>query len=114
MSLQNFSAKLNPNESLHLENDSNYACPLNQFCSFEARFLCRDIPLRDCQSCDVSILFGITAIYVLLGIAIFVGNGLIISVYVYRYYMENVTKSDAIRLSLAVADTISGRITFKI
>jgi len=97
--------------SSHLHNHSSHnMCPLNEFCSAEARTECRDILLKSCKHCNISILHGLSVIYFVLGIAIFLGNFIIITVYSYKFYKRAAKlKSDPVRLSLAIADIITSK-----
>ena len=84
------------------------SCPFNEFCSSEAAYLCKDQQLASCKYCNVSIAYFLFAIYFLMAIAIFIANGMIIAVYAYQYTKKIVAKSDPIRISLAIADILTG------
>ena len=99
---------LNISLTADYHNGSNCSCPFNEFCSAEARLYCYDKPLSQCEHCNVTIAHGLAALYFFMGLAIFMGNGLIIGVFAFNYMKKTVTQSDPIKLSLAIADLLTG------
>lgn len=99
---------IDTNLSLHNSSRNYSNCPLNEFCSVEAKYYCPDKNLNTCKYCNVTIVYILFVVYFIMGCAIFMANGMIIAVYIYRYRIKVVAKSDPIRLSLAVADILTG------
>ena len=84
-------------------------CGFPTFCSLEASIKCYNTSLSACEECSMASAGVLTAIYVILGVLIVVGNGFILwNVFLRRNGFDDTYGK--IRGSLALADIISGKL----
>lgn len=85
-------------------------CGTVPFCNNVASSHCRNITIKDCEQC--SMVQGSLFLFflILLGLAIVAGNLLILAVGHLRYRKHILTKSDVLKISLALADVLTGTI----
>ena len=86
-------------------------CGVPGICSIQAKNNCFHVPLQTCEECSSASL-GLFIFFVsCLGLAILLGNLLVIKVYYFQYRNKKLSKFDNFRLSLAVADLLTGNLS---
>ena len=90
-------------------NNVSRLCGFPSFCSVTAQQSCKNTTLLNCSDCSMSQAGILSAVYLIIGIAIILGNGLDLwNVFVKKKkYTQSYSK---IRGSLAVANFISGNL----
>ena len=91
---------------------ANISCPYNTFCVGNASESCNDTAMYECADCNYSGFIALLCIAFILGVFIVMGNALIIAIFVQRWRKSSDMKTDAIKLSLAVADLVTGEFCF--
>ena len=83
-------------------------CGSVPFCDYFANFACMNTSIKICDQCSVvnGSLFVIGLL--ILGLIILLSNILIVTVYYRRHQKKKLSKSDIIKLSLAIADLFTG------
>ena len=83
-------------------------CGFPSFCSADAYDTCLTTPLKDCQKCNAEHFGILVAVYVVLGLFIMLGNGIILwNVFSKRKGFKDTYSK--IRGSLAFADFMTGK-----
>ncbi|XP_076803141.1 uncharacterized protein LOC143447091 [Clavelina lepadiformis] len=100
-----------------LDNGKQFSAENSIFCGFpgvcqgsliDIYNQCADIPLLSCDKCDLTRGAVFLSFVILLGLAILIGNILIICVGIQRHRKNKHTKMDLCRSSLALADLTTG------
>ena len=89
----------------------NYDCVDNMFCLPEAIYTCRDTAIKNCSECNYSALVAFICVATILGIVIVLGNLLTLAVFIKRHRSGYDMKVDAIKMSLSVADLLTGNLS---
>ena len=89
-------------------------CGTLPFCDNSAKTLCKNITINRCEQCSLVKASSFVFFLVLLGLTIFIGNMLIITVGYLRYRKKKMEKLDILKVSLAFADLLTGTCIFKI
>ena len=84
-------------------------CGAIPFCEQPANHLCHITPVRSCNQCSLSKGGVFVFFFVLLALAIVIGNALIICVGWIRYRKKTLNKTDISKSSLAVGDMLIGQ-----
>ena len=93
--------KVRPNTTVRL-------CGNVPFCEPRAFVSCKDIPIKSCKQCSLVKGSFFLFLLIFLGISIFIGNLLIIAVGYLRYKKRKIDKLDILKMSLAIADLLTG------
>lgn len=92
-----------------INNGSNQSiCGTIGICKLTASEKCQNISIKNCSECDQSVFGFFIFLVLLLGLAILIGNILIITVYFYSKEKQEERKMDIYKASLAIADVIAG------
>ena len=89
-------------------------CGTLPFCDNSAETLCKNITINRCEQCSLVKASFFVFFLVLLGLTIFIGNMLIITVGYLRYRKKKMEKLDILKVSLAFADLLTGTFIFEI
>ena len=81
------------------------------FCEPRAFVSCKDIPIKSCKQCSLVKGSFFLFLLIFLGISIFIGNLLIIVVGYLRYKKRKIDKLDILKVSLAIADLLTGMLS---
>ena len=81
------------------------------FCEPRAFVSCKDIPIKSCKECSLVKGSFFLFFLIFLGISIFIGNLLIIAVGYLRYKKRKINKLDILKVSLAIADLLTGMLS---
>ena len=92
----------------NLTTEQSRICGLPGFCSQTAFDTCFNTTLRNCSECSGAASLAFIIFAVCLGLAIFVGNSLILTVGYKRHKKGKESKLDICRSSLALADILTG------
>ena len=87
----------------------NNSCPFNTFCVGNASRNCNNTAMQYCPDCNYSAFVAVICIAAFLGVVIISSNLLALVVFIKRYRKGYDMKMDAIKLSLAFADLITGK-----
>ncbi|XP_076809339.1 uncharacterized protein LOC143452310 [Clavelina lepadiformis] len=105
---QNATSKAEVIEFSMIELTSSRPCILDGFCTEQAHAICETKLISDCEECnkarEITFVIGICT----LGLSILVGNALIIAVGCQRVRSGIAQKIDVIKISLALADILTG------
>ena len=96
------------NSMENLTTQQSRFCGLPGFCSKSAYDTCYNTALRNCSECSGAALLAFIIFAVSLGLTIFVGNSLILTVGYKRRNKGKESKLDICRNSLALADILTG------
>ena len=96
--------KVGPNTTVRL-------CGNVPFCEPRAFVSCKDIPIKSCKQCSLVKGSFFLFLLIFLGISIFLGNLLIIAVGYLRYKKRKINKLDILKVSLAIADLLTGMLS---
>ena len=99
------------NNMENLTTEQSRICGLPGFCSKSAYDTCYNTTLRNCSECSGAASLAFIIFAVCLGLTIFVGNSLIITVGYKRRNKGKESKLDICRSSLALADILTGKPT---
>ena len=86
-------------------------CGTFPFCDESANRLCYGTPVHSCELCSLANGSVLVSFFVLLALAIIIGNVMIIGVGWIRYQKKTMDKLDIAKTSLAIADTLIGKWT---
>ena len=106
--VDNSTHKMLRNGMNNLTTEQTRICGLPGFCSQTAFDTCYNTTLRNCSECSVVASSAFIIFAVCLGLAIFVGNSLILTVGYKRHKKAKESKLDICRNSLAFADILTG------
>ena len=95
----------------NLTTEQNRICGLPGFCSKSAYDTCYNTTLRNCSECGWAASLAFIIFVVCLGLTIFVGNSLILTVGYKRRKKGKESKLDICKNSLALADILTGKST---
>ena len=101
---KNRETKVRPNTTVRL-------CGNVPFCEPRAFVSCKDIPIKSCKECSLFKGSFFLFLLIFLGISIFIGNLLIIAVGYLRYKKRKINKLDILKMSLAIADLLTGMLS---
>ena len=111
--VHNSTQKMQPSNSMeNLTTEQNRICGLPGFCSKSAYGTCYNTTLRKCSECSEAASLAFIIFAVCLGLAIFVGNSLILTVGYKRRKKGKESKLDLCKSSLAFADILTGKSSF--
>ena len=99
------------NSMENLTTEQNRICGLPGFCSKSAYDTCYNTTLRNCSECSGAASLAFINFAVCLGLTIFVGNSLILTVGYKRHKNGKESKLDICKNSLALADILTGKST---
>ena len=88
---------------------NNFTCPYNSFCAGRAIEACNDTAMMDCPECNYGSYVALMFIASVLAVMIILGNSLTIWIFAQRCKNGCDMKMDAIKLSLAVSDLLTGK-----
>ena len=94
--------------SLLIEVTMNHSCPYNSFCEGPAFFTCNSTSMLECSDCSYGGYIAVIFVASILGLAIVFGNFLTIWIFAQQWKNGQDMKMNAIKLSLAVSDLITG------
>ena len=83
-------------------------CGVPGICSIQAKNNCFQVPVQSCEKCSFAPLGLFIFCVSCLGLAILLGNLLVMAVYYSNRKKSTLSKIDDFRVSLAVADLIAG------
>ena len=106
--VDNSTYKMLGNGMNNLTTEQTRICGLPGFCSQTAFDTCYNTTLRNCSECNGAASLAFIIFAVCLGLAIFVGNSLILTVGYKRHKKGKESKLDICRSSLALADILTG------
>ena len=110
--VHDFTQKMQLSNSMeNLTTEQSRICGLPGFCSKSAYDTCYNTTLRNCSECSGAASLAFIIFAVCLGLAIFVGNSLILTVGYKRHKKGKESKLDICRSSLAFADILTGKST---
>ena len=91
--------------------DYSNECFHNIFCLPKANDTCNDTAIKYCPECNYSAHVAVICVATILGIVIVLGNLLTLAVFIKRYRSGCDMKVDAIKMSLSVADLLTGKLS---
>ena len=110
--VHNSTQKMQPSNSMeNLTTEQSRICGLPGFCSKSAYDTCYNTTLRNCSECSGAASLAFIIFAVCLGLTIFVGNSLILTVGYKRRNNGKESKLDICKNSLALADILTGKST---
>lgn len=98
-------------EEISLE-ESYRLCGVPGVCQLNANEKCSNISLNSCAECDHVAIGFFIFVALLLGLAIIIGNSIIIKVYYDLKAKRKARKVDFYKTSMAFADLIAGKLRF--
>ena len=104
----NSTQKMLGNSINNLATEQTKICGLPGFCSQTAFDTCYNRTIRNCSECSGAASLAFIIFAVCLGLAIFVGNSLILTIGYKRHKKGKESKLDICRSSLAFADILTG------
>jgi len=82
-------------------------CGMPAFCSNQASTFCHNVTLNECEECSMTGAGIFAAVWVILGLLIVMGNGMVMCVIIKNHLNDG---SSIMKVSLAISDALTGNI----